>query len=699
MQRTLPVFTVLLLVTVLFFGLTAPLSAQSTDPAADSPSANPIVNIAHFAPFAENPAGTSVTISVNGSDVFTEVVFGDTVVGLSVLPAGVYTVEIKPTGTDTVAMSGTFTLEADREYTILAIGDNSANMPLELEAIVKPVMARSAGDAMVLIGHYAPFAPTVPATAVDICNDATNTVLLPNVPYGVNSGYLALPAGIYDLSIALPGTSCAGTAYDLPALQFNAGEFYDAFAIGKNNVAYPLNVVSLSGLDFPPAIVNVAHFAPFAGDTAGTSVTIAVNGTDTFTEVVFADTVTGVELPAGMYMVEIKPTGSNTVAMSGTFPLESNKEYSLLAVGDGSQNMPLELKAIVKDAVAPTPGNAKVLIGHYAPFAATVMQTAVDLCNDADGGKVAGPLPYGLNSGYVEFPAGIYDLSIALAGTNCAGTAYDLPALQFNAGEFYDAFAIGKNNAAYPLNVVSLSGLDFPAMATIGHFAPFAGTVAGTAVDIRVNGQVAFTNVVYGRFVPDVVIPSGDVFVEILTPAASAAAGEVNNAVILSGTFTLGQMSEYVLFAIGGANGWAPSFAAAEISQTVPAGKAFVTLGHLAPFAPTAVQTAVDICIGGVPIPDLTNLQYPGVLANLPLDPGLYDLAIAVHGTNCTTEAIDVPPFRLREGDNFNAFAIGAPEEVAPSAGPEFPLTVISTTGLRAAYEQYLPSVSRAVAE
>ncbi|MBE2236512.1 MAG: DUF4397 domain-containing protein [Caldilineaceae bacterium] len=456
-----------------------------------------------------------------------------------------------------------------------------------------------------------------------------------------------------------------------------------------------------SAADSPPVnpIVNIAHFAPFAANPAGASVTLSVNGTDTFTEVVFADTVTGVQLPAGVYTVEVKPTGTFTVAMSGVFTLENNNEYSLLAVGDGSVNMPLELKAIVKDAVAPTPGNAKVLIGHYAPFAPTVAATAVDLCNDADNSKVAGPLLYGLNSGYVEFPAGIYDLSIALANTNCAGTAIDLPSLQFNAGEFYDAFAIGKNNAAFPLDVVSLSGLDFPATATIGHFAPFAGAVASTAVDIRVNGQLAFTNVVYGQYAPNVVVPSGNVLVEVLAPAANAASGEVSSAVILSGTFPLAQMSDYVLFAIGGANGWPAAFAAAEISKTAPSGVALVTLGHLAPFARTAVETAVDVCKDGAPVAGLTNLQYPGILANLPLPAGVYDLAIAVHGTNCQTVAIDVPGFRLREGDIVNAFAIGAPTEVNPAAGPEFPLTVVSTTGLRAAYEQFLPSIWRAVAE
>jgi hypothetical protein len=128
MQRTIPIFVALILTMMLFAGLTTTLSAQGT--VVDSPSANPILNIAHFAPFAEDPANTSVTISVNGADVFTEVVFADTVVGLSILPAGVYTVEVKPTGSMDVAMSGVFTLEENVEYTLLAIGDDSANMPL-----------------------------------------------------------------------------------------------------------------------------------------------------------------------------------------------------------------------------------------------------------------------------------------------------------------------------------------------------------------------------------------------------------------------------------------------------------------------------------------------------------------------------------------------------------------------------------------
>jgi len=320
----------------------------------------------------------------------------------------------------------------------------------------------------------------------------------------------------------------------------------------------------------------------------------------------------------------------------------------------------------------------------------------VDICDDVAGVPVLGltNVPYGVNTGYLPLPAGVYDLSIAVAGTNCATVAYDLPVLQFNAGEFYDAFAIGKNNAAYPLAVVSLSGLDYPAMATIGHFAPFAETVAGTAVDIRVNGQVAFTNVVYGQYVADVVVPSGDVLVEIMTPAVSAASGEVSNAVILSDTFPLAQMSKYILFAVGGANGYPAAFAAREISQTAPAGQALATIGHLAPFASLPALTAVDICMGGAPITGLTNLQYPNIAANIPLPAGVYELVIAQHNTNCAA-VISLPPFRLKDGDVVNAFAIGY--QFASDA--TFPVDVISTTGLRTAYELFLSLIASGVAE
>ena len=49
----------------------------------------------------------------------------------------------------------------------------------------------------------------------------------------------------------------------------------------------------------------------------------------------------------------------------------------------------------------------------------------------------------------------------------------------------------------------------------VAHFAPFAPTVAGTKVDIYLNGSEAITDVIYGNKIPNVMLLPGDYLVEI----------------------------------------------------------------------------------------------------------------------------------------------------------------------------------------
>lgn len=430
-------------------------------------------------------------------------------------------------------------------------------------------------------------------------------------------------------------------------------------------------------------VVNVAHFAPFGTSVLSTSVTVRVNGSDVFTDFVYGDVITGVNiLPAGQYTIEVIPTGSSAVAISGVVTLTEDTQYTLAAIGDGA-NQPLALAALVDDNAAFPASSARLRIAHYAPFAATLAGTQVDICNDDTNTPLPGltNVPFGIASPYLTIPAGIYDVSIALAGTSCAGVALDLPPVAAVAGEIYDLFAIGKNNAAFPLEVASVTGLDFPTSVTVGHFAPFAATITDTLVDIRVNGSLAFTRVAYGDFVPNVQLLPGTTLVEVLPTGTSTVA--------LSGTLPLASGTKYNLFAIGGANTQPLAFSATVISTTAPAGKALLTVGHLAPFAANVNDTAVDICTDtGTPV--LSNVKYPDVAANLVLDPGLYDLKITVAGTSCAATAIDLPAFRLAQGDVSDAFAIGS-----TLSGEPFGLDVVTISGLRPAWEQYLPIISR----
>ena len=671
--RSLRLLLVAVAACALAFTAVRVAQAQSSDPSA--PAANPVVNVAHFAPFGADVASTSVTVRINGADVFTEFVYGEIVEDVNVLPAGQYTIEVLPTGSSSVAISGVVTLEEDKRYSLAAIGDGS-NQPLALAALEDNPAAPPAGSANLRIAHFAPFAATLAATEVDICNDATGTALpgLTNVPFGVSSSWLPIPAGIYDLSIAVAGSNCSSTALDVPPLAVVAGKTYDVYAIGKNNAAFPLEVTSITGLDFP-AQVTVGHFAPFSTTAAGTAVDIRVNGSLAFTDVVYGDFVADVALPPGSTLVEILPAGTSTVALSGTLDLAAGSAYNLFAIG-GANSQPLAFSTTEISKTAPA-GKALLTIGHLAPFAADVDDTAVDICTDS-GTALPGltGVKYPQVAANLALDPGVYNLKIAIAGTNCATTALDLPAVALLAGKIYDVFAIGLSNTAYPLEVVSTTGLDSPAQVTVGHFAPFAADVAGTAVDIRVNGSLAFTDVVYGDFVADVALPPGSTLVEILPAGTSTVA--------LSGTLDLAAGSAYNLFAIGGANSQPLAFSTTEISKTAPAGKALLTIGHLAPFAADVDDTAVDICTdSGTALPGLTGVKYPQVAANLALDPGVYNLKIAIAGTNCATTALDLPAVALLAGKIYDVFAIGL-------SNTAYPLEVISTRGLNV-LEWFLP--------
>ena len=213
---------------------------------------------------------------------------------------------------------------------------------------------------------------------------------------------------------------------------------------------------------------------------------------------------------------------------------------------------------------------------------------------------------------------------------------------------------------------------------TIGHFAPFAADVAGTAVDIRVNGTVVFTGVVYGDYVANVEFAAGATLVELLEPGTET--------LVVSTTTTLEADKHYYLLAIGGANSFPRALVWTPKATSVPAGKALVTLGHL---APVTGLTSVNICTDDGQL--VATLNYGVPQANLPLDPGFHNWKVWVVG--CTfLEIFDMPPFSLAEGDYRDAFAVGLRDSIV------FPPNIVTTTGLLTFFN-FLPAVLKAVVE
>ena len=166
---------------------------------------------------------------------------------------------------------------------------------------------------------------------------------------------------------------------------------------------------------FAQAKVAVAHFAPFADTLMGTAVNISINGApvEALQGVEFKQFTPYLDLAAGDYLIEVFPVGSETAAISGDFTLTDGVSYTVYAAGDGTKQ-PLELRELVDDTTTPAEGNLNIRVVHAAPFASSLEATEVSI-RFADGTLVNGltGVPYNVNSGFFEVPAGTYDLKVA----------------------------------------------------------------------------------------------------------------------------------------------------------------------------------------------------------------------------------------------------------------------------------------------
>lgn len=167
---------------------------------------------------------------------------------------------------------------------------------------------------------------------------------------------------------------------------------------------------------FAAAQVAVAHFAPFAEDIEDTAVDIAVNGTVALEGVKFKDFTDYLDFEAGDYTIDVYVAGTADTSepvITGDFTLEDSFAYTVFASGNGT-TQDLVLKALVDTVNVPNFGNLNLRVVHAAPFAADLAATEVSI-RTAGGDVVNGlvGVPYGVDSGFFQIPAGTYDLKVA----------------------------------------------------------------------------------------------------------------------------------------------------------------------------------------------------------------------------------------------------------------------------------------------
>lgn len=225
------------------------------------------VRVAHFAPFASDLEDTAVTVAIDGEPVLENVVFGDFTDYLD-LPAGTYDITITPSGASSPAISGEATVADNVAYTLAAVG-NGTEQPLALLALVDDNAAPAAGNLKLRIVHAAPFADTPEATAVSVrADDGTLIGGLDNVPYGVASGVLEIPAGTYDLKVATPDGRV--NLIDAAPVALPAGASITVFAIGDGvNQPLGLTAVPVGVLALEPTVSDLISGHWYNPATAG----------------------------------------------------------------------------------------------------------------------------------------------------------------------------------------------------------------------------------------------------------------------------------------------------------------------------------------------------------------------------------------------------------------------------------------------
>lgn len=179
------------------------------------------------------------------------------------------------------------------------------------------------GDACVNIVHASPDAP-----AVDVYVDGT--VALEGLEFGQASGWVALPAGDHNVQVTATGEAPDTAVIDAD-LTLDAGVAYQVAATGVlAEISAQVYVTDLSEPAVDMARVRVLHTSPDAP-----AVDIAVAGGDVLIgELEFPNASDALEVPAGPYDLEVRPSGTMDVALDlPGVEFEAGMVYDIYAIG------------------------------------------------------------------------------------------------------------------------------------------------------------------------------------------------------------------------------------------------------------------------------------------------------------------------------------------------------------------------------
>lgn len=193
------------------------------------------------------------------------------------------------------------------------------------------------------------------------------------------------------------------------------------------------------------------------------------------------------------------------------------------------------------------------------------------------------------------------------------------------------------------------------AKVAVAHFAPFADTLEGTAVNISINGAPvdALQGVQFKQFTPYLDLAEGDYLIEVFPVGSETAA--------ISGNFSLTDGMSYTVYAAGDGTKQMLELRALVDDTTMPAaGNLNLRIVHAAPFAADLDATAVSIRTDdGTVVAGLSNVPYNVDSGFLEVPAVTYDLKVA--SPDGSVNYFDIAPVDLSvaAGGDVTVYAVG----------------------------------------
>lgn len=181
------------------------------------------------------------------------------------------------------------------------------------------------------------------------------------------------------------------------------------------------------------SLVSVVHASPDAP-----AVDVYLDQTLILSNLAFFSASDYLSVTPGTYLVDVVPAGGALAdaVISTEVTASPGVAYSIVAL-DTVAN--IRATVFIDDLSPTAPGDARIAVDHLSPDA-----PAVDVIL-ADGTPLATDLTFGTGAEFTV-PAGTYDILVVAAGTDTV--VADLSGTSFEAGNYYNVFAVGLLNPA-----------------------------------------------------------------------------------------------------------------------------------------------------------------------------------------------------------------------------------------------------------